>query len=199
MYEVFINGKPVTLAAEADDALLQHGVLMARTDCKKVLESVVDALIERPRIKGLVLLHEDVEELFRTFQSLFLPMPAAGGIVHNESGSILFIFRNGTWDLPKGKVEPGESVEEAAMREVEEECGIDKLSLGQKLPNTYHVFERKGKWYFKVTHWYEMTSSFTGKLVPQTAEGIEKVEWIAAADLGKVRQNTWPNILKLLG
>lgn len=198
MYEVFINGKPVTLAAKADDALLQHGVLMARTDCKAVLESVAQTLIQRPRVKGLVLLHDNVEDLFGKLQGLFQPISAAGGLVRDDRGRLLFIFRNGKWDLPKGKIEPGEGIETAALREVEEECGIDELAVGKKLPSTYHVFERNGIWFFKTTHWFEMTSNFKGQLAPQKEEGIERVEWIAVDDLDKVRLNTWPNILKLI-
>ena len=188
----------MVLATEATDEQLLHGVLMARTDSDVVLQSIVDSLIERPQIKGLVLLHEDVDELFSIFRSLFKEIDAAGGVVRNDQGAILFIFRNGKWDLPKGKLEKGETIEEGAMREVEEECGVHGLKINGELKPTYHIFERNDQWCFKTTYWFNMNYSGSEVLVPQAEEGIERAEWIAEKDLGKVRENTWSNILVLL-
>ena len=199
MYKVFISEKPVVLATEAGDELLQHGVLMARTCDVVVLRSVLDALMDRPKITGLVLLNDDLEALFEAFRSLFHPIEAAGGIVRNSNGQLLFIFRNGRWDLPKGKLEAGETIEEGAMREVEEECGIHGLGITGELRPTYHVYEMHGKVHFKTTYWFQMHYSGNEALVPQTEEGIERVEWIAEAGLDEVRKNTWSNILELIG
>ena len=198
MYKVFINEKPVTLAVQAKDSDLQHGVLMARTTCVQVLECIVHAFIERPQVKGLVLLNEDLDELFANFRSLFQPINAAGGIVRDRNNRILFIFRNGKWDLPKGKVEKGESIEQAAVREVEEECGVHGLRIIGQAVRTFHIFNRKDRWFFKTTYWFEMSYIGTEELVPQQEEGIERAEWIEASDLNKVRADTWRNILELI-
>src|SRR5690606_40903800 len=123
------------------------------------------------------LYHKKEEKLL---QHLFKKLPvvtAAGGMVFNDKKEILFIYRNNRWDLPKGKIEKGETLEESAIREVEEETGIQDLKITRYLQETYHVFKRKDKYKLKVTHWYEMHSNYDGELVPEITEGIKKVKW----------------------
>jgi 8-oxo-dGTP pyrophosphatase MutT (NUDIX family) len=123
---------------------------------------------------------------------------AAGGLVKSEENKYLFIKRNGFWDLPKGKLEKDEKRKDAAVREVEEECGIKVKSLENKLLKTYHVYEMKGKVVLKVSHWYAMKSKSKQKLIPQTEEGITEVRWIAQKELEMVKANTYPSILEVL-
>jgi len=118
---------------------------------------------------------------------------AAGGAVYNKKNELLCIFRLGYWDLPKGKMEKGESLLETALREVQEETGLKHLEAGQQLSDTYHVYELKGKTIFKTTHWFIMHTNDMD-LIPQTEEDITRAEWIAAAQLDEVYQNTYENI-----
>jgi 8-oxo-dGTP pyrophosphatase MutT (NUDIX family) len=115
-------------------------------------------------------------------EALVEPITAAGGIVfrlgQDEYPEILMIFRNGVWDLPKGKHEPGESVEMCAAREVSEEVGSKIPSLIKKLGETYHEYIEEGKRMGKTTHWYSMIFTQAEELVPQYEEGIERVEWM---------------------
>ena len=111
---------------------------------------------------------------------------------------MLFIFRNGKWDLPKGKVEKGEKVDEAAIREVEEECGVSNVEILNTLPSTYHIYPYKGKNVLKRTYWYSMTCNDSSKLIPQVEEGITEVKWISISALEPVKNNTFPSILYLL-
>ena len=122
---------------------------------------------------------------------------AGGGLVYNKSGEVLFIFRNGKWDLPKGGIEKGEEIEDTATREVEEETGVSKLLVTKKLQKTYHIFKRNGKYKLKITHWFEMTSDFEGTPMPQSEEGIEKVAWLNPAQIQQALKNSYENI-KLL-
>ena len=122
---------------------------------------------------------------------------AGGGLVYNQKGEVLFIFRNGKWDLPKGGTEKGEEIDETALREVEEETGVGKLSISRKLQKTYHIFKRNGKYKLKVTHWFEMKSGFEGIPVPQENEGIEKVAWLNPEEVKEALKNSYENI-KLL-
>jgi len=123
---------------------------------------------------------------------------AAGGLVRNGEGQYLFIHRLGKWDLPKGKIEDGEDSGEAALREVEEECGIRPDHIGPQIATTYHTYVLHGKFILKQTDWYEMAIRGTPKPVPQTEEDITEVRWFAPEDFGEVRENTYPLIAGLL-
>ena len=118
-------------------------------------------------------------------------------MVYNKNGEVLFNFRNGKWDLPKGGIEKGEEIDETAVREVEEETGVSKLLVTKKLQKTYHIFKRNGRYKLKITHWFEMTSDFEGTPLPQAEEGIEKVAWLNPAQIQQALKNSYENI-KLL-
>jgi 8-oxo-dGTP pyrophosphatase MutT (NUDIX family) len=123
---------------------------------------------------------------------------AAGGLVFNKDGDILMIFRNGKWDLPKGKLEIGESVEECAIREVEEECSIVGLYITEKIIETYHTYSLKGEEILKRTYWYKMRTNFDGELSPQIEEGITKVSWIDKDQISEKIKNSYGNISDVL-
>lgn len=122
---------------------------------------------------------------------------AAGGMVKNSKDEILFIYRNKRWDLPKGKTEKHESIPNSALREVEEETGVQDLQLGEFITKTYHVFKRKGRFKLKVTHWYEMYSDYDGELQPEASEGIEKVKWKNFEKTCKALTKSYANIKML--
>ena len=144
------------------------------------------------------LYHRDIEFLWEKFQEKFTIIEAAGGVVISSEGKILFIYRNEKWDLPKGKVEKGESVQEAALREVKEECGIkDDLSLGEYLGKTYHIYEHKKKEILKISHWFKMYSD-EKELTPQFEEDITRVVWKDSKDIQQALKNTYPNIVLLI-
>lgn len=123
---------------------------------------------------------------------------ASGGLVKNAEGDFLFIFRNKKWDLPKGKVEKGEGMKEAGLREVEEECGVKIYTNDERLCKTYHVYEIGTKVVLKKTNWYSMTVKGVPKLIPQKEEGITKAEWLSAKDLKPIVKNTYPSIMDVL-
>lgn len=123
---------------------------------------------------------------------------AAGGIVNNAKNQYLFIFRNGKWDLPKGKLDKGENTKTAAIREVQEECGITIDSCGKKVCYTYHTYEMNDILILKKTTWYWMKANKVEKLIPQIEEGITEVRWLDTAHFAMVRENTFPLIRDLL-
>lgn len=140
----------------------------------------------RINTNGINVYSADLQSLWVDFCSLFNIIEAAGGIVINAEGNYLFIQRLGYWDLPKGKIDPGETIENAALREVEEECGIDGLTITTSAGQTFHTYEHKGWDVLKVTHWFIMRSSFNGTLVPQTEEGITEVRWLDKAEIEQI-------------
>jgi len=123
-----------------------------------------------------------------------IELTAAGGWVENGAGQVLWIHRLGQWDLPKGKWEPDESIEQCALREVEEECGITGLILGNKLIETTHFYALEGQRVKKVTHWYRMSVQGVPALTPQREEGIDKVEWLDQAQWQRCLTATYDSI-----
>jgi ADP-ribose pyrophosphatase YjhB (NUDIX family) len=123
---------------------------------------------------------------------------AGGGLVINENGEILFMFRRDKWDLPKGKLDPGESLESCAKREVIEETGVSQLELVRFLLITEHEYEERGDLILKETHWWLMKTNGNQPLIPQTEEDITELKWIEPSDLKMVQQNTYPGILDVL-
>jgi 8-oxo-dGTP pyrophosphatase MutT (NUDIX family) len=132
------------------------------------------------------------------FTRQFKYVQAAGGLVRKPKKNFLMIFRNGRWDIPKGHMKKGERPEYAAIREVEEECGIAELSIKKPLDQTYHMYKRNGITYVKKTFWFIMKTRYSGELVPQVEEGIDEVRWCSKDDLPMILDNTFPLIKELL-
>ena len=158
----------------------------------------------------------DDRKVVDEFISCFTIVPAAGGIVKNEKGEILFIFRRGKWDLPKGKIEGqgrrdegrGKKSEQRiansewliaeAIREVKEETGLMEVEVIRKLQSTYHIYFEKGKQVLKETYWFEMVASGGQKLVPQTEEEITEVRWFKTDELDMVLENTFESLKSMI-
>lgn len=134
---------------------------------------------------------------WKDFKKNYKIIEAAGGLVRNEKKEILFIFRKGKWDLPKGKIDKNEKVKSAAKREVKEECGIKGLKITDELATTYHIYELYGKQILKKTYWFKMTTDFKGILTPQMEEDITDVKWIKKKDVPEVLKNTYPAIVEV--
>ncbi|WP_262245677.1 NUDIX hydrolase [Parapedobacter soli] len=141
---------------------------------------------------------EDPGDYFSRIKKTLKIIKAAGGVVKNGAGDYLFIYRLKKWDLPKGKVDPGESMKKAAVREVEEECGISIDYLGQKLATSYHTYQIKGEVVLKKTNWYEMGVNKVPKLKPQREENITDAIWLPKDKFNKIRKNTYPLIIEVL-
>jgi 8-oxo-dGTP pyrophosphatase MutT (NUDIX family) len=127
-----------------------------------------------------------------------LLIEAAGGLVKNEKGELLFMFRKGKWDLPKGKLDPGETMEDCALREVREETGLVQLELKNFLLITEHEYTERGEFILKKSHWYLMEAASHQLLIPQTEEDISELRWVRPADFKIVLTNTYPSIVEVL-
>lgn len=141
---------------------------------------------------------EDPDFVFKQLYGTLQLIEAAGGLVKNTDGAYLFIHRRGKWDLPKGKIDDGELPDMAAMREVNEECGIAVDRLGSILAETYHIYQIDANWVLKKTYWYEMQVDGVPHLSPQLEEDITEAVWLKKFELGQVKSNTYPLILDLL-
>lgn len=199
MYKVFVNDHPVFIRNLKDPVPFKGDGLQLIQPSNDELVLCIKGLLNDPASDyALHLFYQDPQEVWNNLPKVFIHLEAAGGYVLNQEGQALFIFRLGKWDLPKGKIEEGESIEEAAKREVEEECGIGDLKIISSLPATYHIYQLKEDLYFKTTHWFQMLSNDRFELVPQTEENIEAVVWADAIKQQELLKNTYPNIIELL-
>ncbi len=196
MYKVFVNKTPIVLTDNMENFDSEKWTIVSYQNREQLVDLVVE--IEKGHYKlPTVIFHFDLDELWSTFIRQFKYVQASGGMVFNAKNEFLVIKRNGKWDLPKGHLKKGERPEFGGMREVEEECGIQGLSITQHLANTYHMYERNGL-VLKKTFWYVMRSDFKGQLVPQIEEGIEKVVWRTKEDIEEMMKKSYPIIRELL-
>ncbi len=192
MYKVFVNDYPIILTDNQNISTIYQKINFDRNEVINIVENIFDN-----NLSGICLLCKNIEDSWNLFQSEFNIQKAAGGKVFNAKDEVLFIYRFNKWDLPKGKLEKGESIEECAIREVEEECGISNLVIKNSLQTTYHIFKRKGKIILKITYWFLMNTDYEGKLKPQLEEGITKVVFKNNEEINLALTNTYQNI-KLL-
>ena len=195
MYKVFFNQKPIFLTTE----------LVPQTDRTPVLfikfsspENIIKALKSK-KTDCLYLYHQKEDKLWMHFLRHFPIVEAAGGLVRHQDGRFLFIFRNDKWDLPKGRIEKNEPIRIAAVREVEEETGVDGLEIVKPLIETFHVFNRNGKYKLKKTFWFEMKTASTVTLIPQLNEGIEQAVWVFEKEIPHKFENAYENIKQVYG
>lgn len=192
MYKVFVNDKPLFLTNQVQKETDFKLFLLESVDIKKLIVKIF-----QNKIQKAFLYHPDEKLIMKTLRAKLPVEKAGGGLVYNKDGDVLFIFRNGKWDLPKGGTEKNETIEETAMREVEEETGVTGLAITEKLQRTYHIFKRNGRYKLKITQWFEMRTKYEGTLQGQADEGIERVEWVNPKDIKFLLENSYENI-KLL-
>lgn len=158
---------------------------------------VIPELVEQcPKLHNVIVpaKSDKIETTFRQICSQYSQINAGGGLVENENGEFLLIFRNGMWDLPKGKQEPGEDIRTTALREVEEECGISDLQLKEHICTTRHCYRMRGNFMLKHTYWYRMHYTGTHTPKPQTEENIMEAKWVKREFLPEYISNTYPSI-----
>ncbi len=163
----------------------------------KELVQLLDRLRSGEFAQGLYI-QGDVEKLWSAMRKEHDFVQAAGGCVTDEQGRLLAIHRLGLWDLPKGKVEKEEKLDDAAVREVQEECGLLEVKLVKHICETWHTYERKGRQHLKRTDWYLMRGSSAETLVPQLDEDISEVRWMAAQEIPAMRGATYPSLRKVI-
>jgi len=202
MYEVFWNDRKIVITQPDNVQFIKATVRFENADTiDKMKEWFLD--FTESEANSAVLIHPFPEKFLKEiFSPTFKSVPASGGVVIRND-KLLFIFRNEKWDLPKGKIDHGESAQEAAMREVAEECGIESHQITKKLPSTFHIYQSPyidsfGQWVLKETHWFEMSYSGIENGSPQTIENISAIKWFAKNELEEVLTNTYESLKSII-
>jgi len=191
MYKVFFNQKLILLTTDIISPKEDSPFFYVKFTNKKF----VVQMLKSKKVKMLYLYHSKEDKLWYYFLNMFKLIEAAGGLVRNlKTNHFLFIFRNKKWDLPKGRINKNEEVQKAAIREVEEETGVENLSIIKPLNTTYHIFKRNRKYRLKKTFWYLMETDYNGERTPETKEGIEKAIWIDKKLIVPLKSEMYQNI-----
>jgi len=195
MYKVFINEKVFYLSFNIKKSFLSKNIEVINCNSLEMFNKIIST---NGGGKKLIVNFPTLRMLNKILELRFRIVKAGGGIVLNSKKEILFIFRKGKWDLPKGKAEKGENIEECAVREIEEECGISEPVISHELITTFHKYKSKKQECLKKTYWFLMNYKGNEKLTPQLEESITKVKWISIDKLDKVYNNTFPSIKDVL-
>lgn len=203
MYKIYINNIPLILISKIDKELYKpskpeiiSGTYLGKP---KFFFPYIDMLEKQHHAdKEVIIQCKDVLKAYNDFASLFKVIEAGGGLVKNQEGKVLVIFRRGFWDLPKGKMDPGENIIQTAAREVKEETGIIDVEVKRHLITTYHTYRTaKGKRILKVSKWFKMRTT-SKQLIPQLDEDIERAEWVDLKTFLAKERKIFNNILDVL-
>lgn len=199
--KIYFGEKPVFLCDEIDEhikEILHHPDAVFIDEISSPAVKSLLHEIKKEEFHAGVMLDSNFASLKSAFFKHFTLIEAAGGIVQNDKKDLLFIYRLDKWDLPKGKMEEGETAAICAIREVEEETGVINLALKKKIGETYHTYDAYGKHFLKTTHWFNMVCQGEQKLIPQTEEDITEIKWVATKDIKAPMANTYPGIKDIL-
>ncbi|MEL0186054.1 MAG: NUDIX domain-containing protein [Flavobacteriaceae bacterium] len=191
MYKVFANRLPIVLTSKAKYLSNENTFLLSSLEIDEILKKL-------RKHKKIYLFFPKKKDLIKEFKSKIKTIYASGGIVKNKKSEILFIFRRGKWDLPKGKADKGETKKQTALREVKEETGVKKLAINKFFRTSFHIVRSNKKYYLKETTWYLMSSNYEGDLIPQIDEGIKSVKWKNLNQVKKIKEKTFKNISIIL-
>jgi 8-oxo-dGTP pyrophosphatase MutT (NUDIX family) len=199
--KIYFNDKPLFLC----DAFNEEINAFAHHDDAVFIDefssAALNSMIHEMRTEKVhagIFYHSNLEDLKKAFWKKFTLIHAGGGLVFNEEKKVLFIFRRAKWDLPKGKLDKGETIEACALREVKEETGLKKVQLKNFLLHTYHTYDENGKHFLKETSWYAMQSPAGQELLPQTEEQITEIRWVNEKEIPALLKNTYQAIVDVL-
>ncbi|NVN95117.1 MAG: NUDIX domain-containing protein [Bacteroidetes bacterium] len=200
MYKVFVNNQSIHFVKTINIHLFDsEDIEFYQFQSKKALLAVIADFIDKKLTQRLyIYCPVNLTEVFSFFKAQYIEIKAGGGLVCNAEDKYLFIFRRGKWDLPKGKMEKGESIKTTAIREIEEETGMDNLTVIKKLPDTFHIYIEKNKNIIKHCYWFLMKTDSKKILKPQIKEDITKAVWLKKEEIIDTISNTYSSISHLV-
>lgn len=200
--KVYFGPKPLYLTSEITEEIApfadDEATIVIREFNQARIRDIINSM-QRPETKAGIFIYERPDDLLDALKEELFVIQAGGGLVYSEKDDeILLIFRRGKWDLPKGKLDPNEQIVNCALREVEEETGLQELTLKQLLCTTYHTYHQDEKFILKESFWFLMVTPREQVLTPQTEEDIEICEWVKTSKLAAYLDNSFPAIIDVI-
>lgn len=172
---------------------LDGHILLLNTTSSLVSQIIQLLQVNPPKeLLSITLATDDKSAVEEKIKGMFKVIKAAGGIVAKEN-QWLMIYRRKKWDLPKGKLDKGESSKLAAVREIEEETGVKAL-IQKKICTTWHTYTFNNSKILKRTKWYLLECVDDSKMNPQADEEIEKLEWVTPPKAQNLLINSFSSI-----
>lgn len=199
--KIYFNDKPLFLCDEMTDEIRSYAHHDDAILIDEFSHPAVNSMIHEMRRESVhagIFIHSDLATLKKAFWKKFMLVKAGGGLVKDARGRLLFMLRRGKWDLPKGKLDPGESLEQCAIREVGEETGLKDVRLDGPLLVTYHTYDESGHHILKETHWYRMSVVSDQPITPQQEEQITDLKWVEESGVEKVLRQSFPSIVDVM-
>lgn len=197
MHKIYFEKRCIIICPPTEQALSDPNAILFSYGEDSCIHSLVGMFEVSATLHRIYIPSTDPEHTYRRICAEFTEVNAGGGLVSNRRGDFLLISRNGLWDLPKGHQEEGEDIRTTALREVQEETGIDKIELRELICVTDHCYRRDGKWHLKHTWWFDMLYTDPTDLTPQREEDIAKAAWVAKSSLPTFLLNTYPSIAEV--
>ena len=197
MYKIYFEKRCIIICSPDEQALSDPNAVEFHIGERISIHTLVNMFEASESLSRIYIPAENTAWMYRRVCAEFKEVDAAGGLVSNKRGDYLLISRNGLWDLPKGHREEGEAIEVTALREVQEETGVDQLELRDIICVTDHCYIRNGLWHLKHTWWYDMLYTNPVDLTPQKEEDISKAAWVARSSLPPFLKNTYPSIMEV--
>jgi len=194
MHKIYFDRRTIIICRPEEATLSDPNAVEFHFKQPSDISALVEMFELSSTLEKIYIPSAEPEHCYKKICGEFREVNAAGGLVENKRGDYLLIKRDGLWDLPKGHQEAGEDIKVTALREVQEETGVDDLSLGDLICVTDHCYKRNGIWHLKHTWWYRMYYLKPLDLTPQTEEDITKAAWVAKSSLPPFLKNTYPSI-----
>ncbi|MFZ9694951.1 MAG: NUDIX hydrolase [Chitinophagaceae bacterium] len=201
-YKIYYGERVIFLCDEIDEVVqpfVHHDDAVFLDELNTHTLNTLLHELRQPSVREIVFFHPNLEELKEKVFKKFHVVRAGGGVVQNGKNEILLIFRRGKWDLPKGKLDDGETIERCAVREVLEETGLTSAKLSRPLCTTWHIYQEGSSFILKQTDWFRMKVVGSPELIPQQEEEITDITWAPTNDLEKYQENTFPSVKEVLG
>ena len=197
MHKIYFENRCIIICETHNEALTDSNAVIFHPGERIDISTFTRMFEVTESLSKIYIPTDDTDGVYHSLCSEFKEVNAAGGLVVNKRGDFLLIKRNNMWDLPKGHQEAGEDIRVTALREVQEETGVEELELGELICVTDHCYIRDGIWHLKHTWWFEMFYNTPVDLVPQREEDISKAAWVAKSSLPPFLKNTYPSIMEV--